>query len=251
LKGLSRVQSHTEEKSHSAALMNSTSSNCIYAAGKNGCDPCGIMFSNEFASESHKLMPPHGSSSSSSSSVIGACLKKFPKLVNVIRQLNASPLAMDDLLQDFPREAGASCAPCNVMHDGVEEFLHHMSEQRHTLGLRSSMCILCDKTFIASSDREMYLAWTNHRLNLQKLSNHVEKATAAMGLKKGGYACMYCMVYCYSWQCWEQHLTGEHHGSVYSEKKIKHARLEHYRSLMNIRVMLPLQGNGKSGCKKK
>ena len=222
MKGLKDVQSHVEDKDHST-LMTSISSNCMLASGKYGCDTCGITFYNEPALQAHKLMPPHGSSSSSS---IISCLNKFPKLLEVIRQLHGLGISIDSLSQ----EVCTLCVPCNVSHNEFEEFLKHLCEPGHAICLRSSMCIICNKGFKNSSDRELHLGCAKHRLNIHSVSNHLGQVNTLMHFKKGGYACMYCMLWCSSWQCFEQHLMDKNHSRIYIERKITHPRLKFFTS---------------------
>ncbi|KAI5074895.1 hypothetical protein GOP47_0010856 [Adiantum capillus-veneris] len=201
LKDLKLMELHLQEKKHTERMMLMKSFLC---SDKCTCVSCGVTFFNEVVLEAHRLLRVHD---------LEASPPDTPKLNELLKQLSGVCGTR------FLSNGSHLCKVCNVKVDGVQESIMHLFSPAHVTRLRSSSCMVCKKDFMHASDRESHLKSGKHSLAMRKCSNFLEEGDTQSLLRKGGYPCMFCMIWCNSWLCLEIHILDTHHNKVSNLRK--------------------------------
>lgn len=206
LSNLKHVEIHLQEPGHKQR-MTSFLVDSFITSDKLTCNTCAISFSNKIAFEVHHTMPSHGSTQQS---LELSKLDELFKLLSGMRE-NSPEQSYEPL-----------CIICNEKFNGLDDLVLHLLSPAHISRLKSSSCIVCKRDFIHASDREAHLMGAKHRSMMEKNTRlPLEEGQNQVSLRRGGYMCMFCMVWCNSWYCLELHLLDSHHSKVCSERKAK------------------------------
>ncbi|KAI5057204.1 hypothetical protein GOP47_0027219 [Adiantum capillus-veneris] len=213
VKGLQEVQNHVNSQTH-ISNYSSRLSNTHTNTKKGMCAACGVAFYNELALEAHLLIPPHGSSTSPHFPKITA--KTFPLMPNVdevLKHLSGLPG------EHFSLDVTCLCRPCDVIYDSLDDLILHMFTSTHISRLKLSKCIVCKKEFSHPVNSNDHIGSSKHHSTLQKCSNRLQEWRVHSRFMKGGFSCVYCMLWYSSWHCMELHLCSVQHAKALLQRE--------------------------------
>ncbi|MCO5567414.1 hypothetical protein L7F22_021105 [Adiantum nelumboides] len=197
LKGLQQVENHVNGQTH----ISNYSFRLSNTHRKDMCTACGVAFNNKVAFEAHLLMPSHAISTST----LPKAYPPTPNVDELLRHLSGLPF------KHFTPEVSCVCNPCNVECDSLDGVILHMFTSMHISRLKWSKCIVCKKEFSHPVNSNDHLSSSKHTSTLQKCSNRLDEWRSHSRLMKGGFSCVYCMLWYSSWHCMELHLCSEQH----------------------------------------
>ncbi|MCO5604561.1 hypothetical protein L7F22_058729 [Adiantum nelumboides] len=222
LKDLKHMELHVQERKHTERMMLMKNFLC---SDKRTCGSCGVTFHNEVVFEAHRLLRVHDFEESPPNT---------PKLNDLYKELSGTCGTR------FLSNCFHPCNVCNVTVNGVQESIMHLFSPSHVTRLRSSSCIVCKKDFMHASDRECHLKSGKHTLAMCKCRDFLEEVDTQSLLQKGGYPCMFCMIWCNSWLCLELHILDTYHNKVLTQRKAN------YPSSSRIIFLAGSEGSGEA-----